>query len=155
MASAISRARGRSIVPAASAAPVAASRQVKVTARSSHQSALQPDITSPSDTCAAASSGTRSGRPSAATAIFGSRAADRDAICATAASSPACAHDASRRNDAATPASAPSSSSAGSAVASHPARPGPAGRHSATRPAATPSGTSRTSAASSASSTAS
>ena len=155
VASAISRARGRSIVPAASAAPVAASRHLSVIARSSHHSALQRDITRPSDTSAAASSGTRAGLPLPSTVTFGSRAADRDAICATAASSPACAHDASRRHDAATPASAPSSSPAGSAAASHPARPGPAGKHSATRPAATVSGISRTSAASSPSSTAS
>ncbi len=80
VASAISRARYKSIAPAASAAPVAASRHARVTPRSSHHDAAYCDITSPSDTCAAASAGTRAGQPRASTPAFASRAADRDAI---------------------------------------------------------------------------
>jgi hypothetical protein len=61
VASAISRARVKSISPLPSAAPVAVSRQAKVTPRSAHQAAWHCDITSASDTCATASSGTRAG----------------------------------------------------------------------------------------------
>ncbi len=95
-----------------------------------------------SATCPAASAVTRSGRPAASTPARRSVRADRDAICATAASSPAAAQEASRRNDAATPASAPSSRSAARASASHPARPGPVGRFSETRPATNSRGSS-------------
>src|SRR6266487_196652 len=97
-------------------------------------------MTSASETCAQASSGILAGRPSASTPIFLSAAADRDAISATVASSPACAQDASRRNEEATPASAPSSSWPTGAIASQPARSGPVGSDSAIRPAITGSG---------------
>ncbi len=50
VASAISRALARSIWPARSAAPVAVSRQVSVTASSLHQDAAACDIVRPSDT---------------------------------------------------------------------------------------------------------
>ncbi len=140
VASAISRARPRSIFPARSAAPVAGSRQVRVTARSLHQDAAACDMVRASDTWAQASSGSRTGRPSLPVPIFLSAAADRAASSATTASSPAWAQDASRRYDAAIPARAPSSSSATGLVASQPARSGPVGSDSATRPETAASG---------------
>jgi hypothetical protein len=97
VASATSRARPRSMAPAASAAPAARSRQPSVTARSAHHDAPTCDMASASDTSLAADAVTRSGRPSSSTSARRSRAADRDAIAAMAVSSPACAHDATRR----------------------------------------------------------
>ena len=101
------------MVPAASAAPVAASRQPSCTARSAHADAPYGDMVSSSATCAAADRVTTGGQPSAPAAAFSSRAAARDVICATAASSRACAHDATRRHDPATAARSPSPRPAG------------------------------------------
>src|SRR5262249_22175506 len=88
-------------------------------------------------------SGNLAGRPCPSTPILSSAAADLKASSATTASSPACAHDARRRYDAAIPASAPSSRPATELVASQPARSGPVGSDSAIRPATSVSGTSR------------
>ena len=128
VASVISRARGTSMIPAASAAPVAARRQVSSTARSAHAAALYWDMVSSSATSAAAEAGTWAGRPSSPVPVCSSRAAARAVICATAASSFACAQDPSRRHDPAAAARSSSVNSATGAAASHAARSGPGGQ---------------------------
>ncbi len=84
-------------------------------------------MTSSRPTVDAAAGVTWSGRPSGSTRTWSSRAAVRDAISATAASSPACAHPASRRNADATPGRSHSDRAAGSAPDRH------AGQHRARR----------------------
>ena len=140
VASVISRARGTSMIPAANAAPVAASRQVSSTARSAHAAALYWDRVSSSATSAAAEAGTWAGRPSGLVPVCSSRAAARAVICATAASSFACAQDPSRRQDPAAAARSSSVNSATGAAASHAARSGPGASCSATRPASAATG---------------
>ena len=127
VASAIRRARYKLIFPAASACPVAGSRHDNVTARSAHAAAAQSDIVSASETCPVASRHTRAGRPSSPTPMFLSAAAAREATCATAASSAACAHDASFCPAATTPVSPYSfrQSASAPATSSHPAIAGP------------------------------
>ncbi len=134
VASAISRVRARSIVPADNAAPVPASCQ-----RSCTPSAVQPqapscDIPSASATCAAACGGSRVGRPEVSAPIRGSAAAHRDAIIAAASSSRACAHDATRRHAAARAGRSASPVATTWTPSSHAASAGPAGNASATRP---------------------
>ncbi len=142
VASQISRARYKSITPDSSAAPVPGSRHPKSTASPAHQDAPYRDMVSSSATSAAADAGIRAGRPSGPVPMSSSRAADRDAICATAASSLACAHDARRRHAPAVAARSASPSSAAGISDSHAARSGPGASFSATRPASTPAGTS-------------
>ena len=141
MASVISRARGTSMIPAASAAPVAARRQVSSTARSAHAAALYGDMVSSSATSAAADAGTWNGRRSSPVRVCSLRAAARAVICATAASSFACAQDPSRRHDPAAAARSSSVNSVTGAAASHAARSGPGASCSATRPASAATGT--------------
>ena len=139
VASAISRARERSIAPSDRAARVRGRRQASVTARSAHRAALNRDRRTASATSATASSGTPAGRPSGPTPTESSRAAARAVISATTASSPAAAQAASLRHASASPASATSSWLPGSVVASQPAIAGPGGSSSTTRPPSSPS----------------
>ncbi len=115
------------MVPADKAARVAASRHRSVTPRLVHAIAVGWDMTSSRPTVDAAAGVTWSGRPSASTRTWSSRAAVREAISATAASSPACAHPASRRNAAATPGRSHSDKAAGSVPERHAASAGPGG----------------------------
>jgi hypothetical protein len=105
VASAISRARDKSITPERNAAPVPVSRPASVIASWVQHDAPYCDIRSASATSAAASSGTAPGIPPGPAGTLESLTAARAATSATISSSAACAQEARRRHAAAAPGS--------------------------------------------------